>query len=105
MKKYTSGPWRISKTWLKMGVINIDSVHKVIVNHRCINQIIDEEDIANASLIAAAPELLEMCKELVSHLKGHDEGFYDLDVINRAEQAITKAEISDLEKKTVSEVK
>jgi len=92
MTKHTSGPWEISKTWLKAGVISIDAINKNIVNHRCVNGIIGEEDIANAYLITSAPELFEICKELIRHLKGHDEGLYDNTIILRAEQAIVKAE-------------
>jgi hypothetical protein len=54
--KHTRGPWSIEavKDYLRMLDTGIDSGAP--------------ESIANARLIAAAPDLLEACKELVKHL-------------------------------------
>tara|TARA_R110000744_G_scaffold339689_1_gene444825 strand:- start:28 stop:315 length:288 start_codon:yes stop_codon:yes gene_type:complete len=52
----------------------------------------DEETIANAKLIAAAPELLEALQDALLSLKAMDR-IYTLDKrrINQSEQAINKA--------------
>lgn len=49
----------------------------------------EDEMKANARLIAAAPELLEACNELISLLMYH--GYYYSSEINKAEAAIKKA--------------
>ena len=55
-----------------------------------------EEDYANANLIAAAPELLEALKELISGYEDREKsGMFDMlvhgDLIEKANAAINKA--------------
>ena len=48
-------------------------------------------------LIAAAPDLLEACKEAIDYINGHNdnEGCYTPNIIRKLEQAISKAEKGD----------
>lgn len=72
MSKHTPGPWQInaiSNEREKISIIDADmcfvaEVWKTYVNGESRQQ-------ANASLIAAAPELLEVCKYLV-HMIGEE---------------------------------
>lgn len=59
-----------------------------------INNIQMEELKANARLIAAAPELLEACKDAIEFIKdGYVETFPEVkQLLNKLEQAIAKAE-------------
>lgn len=47
---------------------------------------------ANANLIAAAPDLLESCKEMKNHFVHITQDSESWEIIERAKQAITKAE-------------
>ena len=56
--KHTPGPWRVSKgrsvVWVKAGHQNVAGAYMGSYPARC-----GEQDLANARLIAAAPELLD----------------------------------------------
>lgn len=55
----------------------------------------DEETIANARLIATAPELLEACKYVIKWHREHDSGsgeLYGLDFVTTCINAVAKAE-------------
>jgi len=99
MIKHTPAPWKISSSVLVCG---IDA--RIIAS--CYQPLLSpdmNEAIANAHLIASAPELLEALKdfkkwyinlgrfnpEVLSILKEND--FFD-EWVNKSEQAITKAE-------------
>jgi hypothetical protein len=57
--KHTPGPWVVTPTkWNLLDTFEISRIGK----SEWIAQVLDDE--ANARLIAAAPELLEVCKEL-----------------------------------------
>ena len=51
----------------------------------------DAETIANAQLIAAAPDLLEMLEAVTDALAGHELNNGDVSAINKARAAIAKA--------------
>ncbi len=88
MSEHTEGPWKI---WQGSREIFADSDHVCTMQDlkggkNCVSRI--EEYRANASLIAAAPDLLEACKvalPCISHIPIHAE---DVAFI---EQAIAKA--------------
>jgi hypothetical protein len=70
MAGFTPGPWKLH--WLH-GHVSVQGQcgHEQIISavgHSCGNSTYDEET-ANAALIAAAPDLLQMCKILVERLR------------------------------------
>lgn len=88
---YTLGPWRDGSLSFSTGwrcVVNLP-------NGRCIdvadprNRPTDEEDRANARLIAAAPELLAALKECAPALARFG---YDSESVRKAYEAIAKAQ-------------
>lgn len=90
MSKHTAGPWRVNKT----------KSHPWVVE--CKTQIPDIwNDVAtvgykpNASLIAAAPDLLEACKYALNGLAEIREGHFTLaeGTIKKLQQAIAKMEV------------
>ncbi|HEM8344475.1 hypothetical protein O7C57_04475 [Providencia sp. 21OH12SH02B-Prov] len=96
--KGTPGPWVIDE-WSMTG-IDSESKHVALVNysHRGLpSDVYGDEHEANANLIAAAPELLESLRELVSAMER-----YEIDVdesapvehkkmMKKAKAAIVKA--------------
>ena len=85
MSKHTSGPWETSNRF------DIYSESGYFIGCTCGNltlpksvELIDE---ANAKLIAAAPELLEACKEALYQLQGMDSACVMIlkDAIKKAE--------------------
>jgi hypothetical protein len=97
---HTLGPWRIRHNGTHDGDRTITSATRDIVRlDGGIND--DSETCANARLIAAAPELLEACKNVVWKLshggdkgKGFEMNTIDLKdaVVRLCETAIAKAE-------------
>ena len=97
--KYTKGPWHITPYKHQItdtfGVKDIQGawVAKCHPFNGTINDI--EESEANARLIAAAPDLLEACKEMLEDLMdlhaepnvddGHHRYQYAIDAIDKAE--------------------
>ncbi len=72
MNKHTPGPWQISAIQNepeKISIIDADMCFVAEVWQTYING--ESRQQANASLIAAAPELLEACKYLV-HMIGEE---------------------------------
>lgn len=68
--KFIEGPWNLEmpkkkkKYYAKLSGKGWSRFAKVCVRIKC-NKELDEEGIANAKLIAAAPELYEACNEMV----------------------------------------
>ena len=66
---HTPGPWKVSDTWRSDGLagetwhVKIESGHELIVPANALGAT-EEKAQANARLIAAAPELLELLKEI-----------------------------------------
>lgn len=99
MNKHTPGPWKVDKTYIPIkGAVKRK---KLEVRAHVENLLLGNgwsllADVtystnaeADAHLIAAAPELLEALKALVSHPNGSDKYF---EVLNKAVQAISRAE-------------
>ncbi|MEY0819408.1 hypothetical protein AB7201_06150 [Providencia rettgeri] len=96
--KGTPGPWVIDE-WSMTG-INSESKHVALVNyshHGLPNDVYGDEHEANANLIAAAPELLESLRELVSAMEryeidvGESAPVKHREMMNKANSAIAKA--------------
>lgn len=92
MSKHTPGPWKVEPEDDRF-VVGADnqSIYGALARR------FDDEAMANAHLIAAAPELLEACKVLLAHAEwiGTPRGYrlkdFD-DVFKPAYAAIAKAE-------------
>ena len=88
--KHTPAPWTVNpkaKTNIRHGNLTIANCSSTHDGSR------EEEEIANAKLIAAAPELLEAlieCLEGVKELNGEYQDGWD-DVIEKASLIIKKA--------------
>ncbi len=104
--QYTPGPWTFDGSAVFPDDGNEDSTFTIaeVCKHgkevqadkrRVEHKLMDERDTANARLIAAAPDLLAACEELLEDqchaIKqcGYDPK--DSDTINRARAAIAKA--------------
>ena len=97
--KHTSGPWQV----ISYSVFQADEVGNKQVVHN-IKGDSKEERLANASLIAAAPELLEACKDLAHQVAILNQKFLNkndkysalqkgvVQSYNKAIKAIAKAE-------------
>lgn len=79
--KYTPGPWEV---WTIKND-RMDRIEHYVENAK------EEEGHANASLIAAAPELLDACKEALAHFNKYTAGIA-LDCKDSLRIAIAKAE-------------
>ena len=93
MSNYTAGPWQLQNS---EGLLSVQVVKQP---DKCICTVYklffeDAEALANARLIAAAPELLEALEELVDqciHAQGSmDYNYGEFDLI-KAEQALASA--------------
>lgn len=94
--KYTPGPWRCDPE----GKIWSESKTELICEKVCYPKVAEvasylsqgdsgDEGHANANLIAAAPDLLEALKDLVSQI---EDGSWNDILTGQAEDAIDKAE-------------
>jgi len=107
--KHTPGPWHYigeedGDFCVFAGddfIINIgDSPIIEILNRPNMDLVAFDTTQANARLIAAAPDLLEACKEMVSFMKKYDAGFAyaghaTTKAMRHMESAIAKAEAPD----------
>jgi len=95
MSKHTPGPWIVydDSNDGKTNRIEIAALGKTVAR---IYYSVPEEDLPNAQLIAAAPDLLEVLKELLDHVEWRrvcdQEKAGPKDVTHRAHAAIAKAE-------------
>ena len=85
MSKHTLGQWKLHDMESNI-IVGNDHITIADVNARNKTQ---EENQANAQLIAAAPDLLEACKDLVSRATMSEE---TMSIFIKAKQAIKKAE-------------
>ena len=96
--QHTPGPWTIGRgrRWITSGDVDIARIHDV-------SKIGEAEAVANARLIASAPELLEALEATAEYIRGHGRLDYiyevfsseDLALLFTAEQAIAKAKGGD----------
>jgi len=98
MSKHTPGPWKVNETdysnayGIECEVNGIG--HTVVTDQFCypnFKKDRDPEKLANAKLIASAPELLEALKGLVNDVKNKPNDTRYATHIKIAEEAIKKA--------------
>ena len=106
MSKHTPGPWEVKEVKTQIGrafkinEIGIDTDHGCLAciydDNTTLNERQHDEHEANVHLIASAPELLEVCKDLFAYYsqayKETDLTPYQRKQKNKAKQAIAKAE-------------
>ena len=80
MSKHTPGPWKVRSTG------EVGTERKLVAVIYPIETSKQRENIANAHLIASAPELLEACREALGHIEEGTESYNFIDT------AITKTE-------------
>lgn len=89
MSKHTPGPWAIEKESESHSIVN----RSFEGDEWCIAEVYKQTDmaIANANLIAAAPDLLEALNKLLD--KAYKQNFNDAypEIVEAAELAIAKA--------------
>ena len=91
--QFTPGPWRVIEPNGKGNGIRIDgpSDWPRIPEAWLGFQVTSKEQIANAHLIASAPDLYEALDELREELFLHAEGNYFRPFLDKAEMALAKA--------------
>lgn len=87
---HTKGPWQVQDA-TKAGEYRILAYEQmqIAATHLC-----GPDDLSNARLIAAAPELLAACEYVVKYHREHDSGegeLYGLDFVTSCIAAIRKA--------------
>lgn len=102
MANYTNTKWVYEKT--STGIRQICSEGKVLADVSGLEDGIDNmhrkiEANDNAQLMAAAPDLLDVCKELFNLLEHEQPVWYLRGHYNRASMAITKATQATLQPK------
>ncbi len=86
MKTYTPGPWKQGKS-----VVENVSAGSALVCRTFSRGRFSDEHIANARLIAAAPDLLEVVKELQESAGYWSEYDVPLGIVDRINAVISKA--------------
>jgi len=92
---HTKGEWKFNGRDIIVGQNIGQQRICTLIEHRLEYK---TEDMANACLIAAAPDLLEACKEILECLPAYYSSYAG--VIRRAKAAIAKAESEDQMKTT-----
>jgi len=89
---YTPGPWKVVEHTPESASVRIDE--DCLISGAYLGGESDTLTVANARLIAAAPELLESAKDALESLKRlpNTEGAYRITVIQELQAAIAKAE-------------
>jgi hypothetical protein len=88
---FTKGEWKILwGNYTHFATINTDVLHRICAIENDNPNEIDELR-ANAKLISAAPDLLEICMELFNLLEEHEPDWYLRGHYNKAIKAINKA--------------
>jgi hypothetical protein len=94
MSNHTPGPWWIDWNVSRLDIFSSDAATLVATLRRsALSEGIDETARANARLIAAAPDLLEVLEELLSMCQRQENFTDDGDgcMFDRASAAIAKA--------------
>lgn len=95
--KWSAGPWRLIKRSNQLGIRSVivhDKSHlKAVASFSATNHIqpLDKTTIADAHLIAAAPELYEALALCEGFCKGHQETPEKVDRYKKVVAALTKA--------------
>jgi len=94
VSKHTPGPWFVQKGFgtiyaLSGGTSGITTAIASPLPHQVDGG--EAEALANARLIAAAPELLSALEEILNYVGGADSALDDEYVMERANAAIAKA--------------
>jgi hypothetical protein len=85
-KQHTPAPWRIGSNGATTKVVDADGKAVCMLTYR--------KDCWNGDLIAAAPELLELARQIVLAAE-QDEGEIPSDIVAGAKAAIAKATEED----------
>lgn len=89
--KHTPGPWKLDC----YGQVTLENGHTLLVSGIASPMVPTAESIANARLIAAAPELLAALREIMEYNGGATTALHDAYVMERAHAAIAKAELTN----------
>ncbi len=93
MSEHTKGPWRTDASYTDVFAGDDEFICSCEGSRNGL-PLRDEEDLANARLIAAAPDLLAACKKMVKlYYPGKDEQQSPGDYIKEVDAAIAKAEM------------
>lgn len=92
MTKHTAAPWHIG-TPPPNGEQAIGAQNGMMVAIATTGVGMKEETLANARLIAAAPELLEALKDVLDKIPLTDSGYFETPTARKARAAIAKAEV------------
>ena len=97
MAKHTEAPWRVSEGSPDIGIVT-DKVLVAMVPKDEDSPCTDEEQAANAALIAAAPDLLAACKQFAAYADSgkHPRFKSYLDTIAGAKMRTALAKASNL---------
>jgi hypothetical protein len=88
MSEHTPGPWTAENSGLVDTIFATDRLGEV----RCIAELIGPHIEANGRLIAAAPELLEACRYVVTNMEEAYGPEVDYPLVQACRDAIRKAE-------------
>lgn len=89
MATYTAGPWNVGETRTWATEVRCGDYY-IALCYGNASEASDEDGLANATLIAAAPELLEVLEKLVSTAEYGDIAVWDQD-LDVARSVISKA--------------
>ena len=90
--KNTKGKWLIEDRSDKITQVISYDINTAEAKDICVVSDDWNEQVANANLIASAPDLLRAIKPLVKRIKAEDSWAKDYNQIKFAEEAIAKAE-------------
>ena len=90
--KNTKGKWEIENRSDKITQVISYDINTAEAKDICVVSDDWNEQVANANLIASAPDLLRAIKPLVKRIKAEDSWAKDYNQIKFAEEAIAKAE-------------
>jgi hypothetical protein len=93
MSAHTPGPWAIDWNVSRLDVFSADAATLVATIRRsALSAGLDDTAKANARLIASAPQLLEVCKELSECAEYWSEYDVPIGIVDRLNNAIKLAE-------------
>ena len=90
MSNHTPGPWIVKRNGVRSPVNSEDGRHIAMINYNPMT-IPDEMHEANARLVAAAPEMLEVLIELQESAQYWSEYDVPIGIIDRLNAVISKA--------------